>query len=146
MMSLNCLMVLILYQVFKIISNTLLQTSLSNTFLQTTKTMKLFYSTMKLINKKKNGEKIASLEVVEVVLVQCNLVDNQYERKSEVLYTFAPNKWYTYLLYFEQSNLVFLKTYKTEFDEVIITITDQNRRPLQIEDKLNLVLLIHKCG
>ena len=57
MMSLNCLMVLILYQVFKFISNTLLQTSLSNTFLQTTKTMKLFYSTMKLINKKKERRK-----------------------------------------------------------------------------------------
>ena len=56
-MSLNCLMVLILYQVFKFISNTLLQTSLSNTFLQTTKTMKLFYSTMKLINKKKERRK-----------------------------------------------------------------------------------------
>ena len=56
-MSLNCLMVLIFYQVFKIISNTLLQTSLSNTFLQTNKTMKLFYSTMKLINKKKERRK-----------------------------------------------------------------------------------------
>ena len=57
MMSLNCLMVLILYQVFKFISNTLLQTSLSNTLLQTTKTMKLFYSTMNLINKKKERRK-----------------------------------------------------------------------------------------
>ena len=46
--------------------------------LQTPETMKLFGSTKKLIDKTKNGEKVPSLEVVEVVLVQCNLVDNQY--------------------------------------------------------------------
>ena len=40
---------------------------------------------------KTTEKKVASLEVGEVVLVQCNLVDNQYEQKSEVLYTFMPN-------------------------------------------------------
>ena len=68
-------------------------------------------------------EKTYSLEVVEVVLVQYNLVDNQYQQKSVVLYTFMPNKSYAYLLHVEPSNLVFLKTYKTEFDESIITFT-----------------------
>ena len=51
-----------------------------------------------------------SLEVVEVVLVQCNLVDNQYQQTSEVLYTFMPNKSYAYLVNVELSNLVLLKT------------------------------------
>ena len=51
-----------------------------------------------------------SLEVVDVVLVQCNLVDNQYQQKPEVLYPFTPNKSYAYLLNVEPSNLVFLKT------------------------------------
>ena len=83
--------------------------------------MKLFGSTKKLIDKTKNRENVPSLEVVEVVLVQCNLVDNQYQQKSEVLYTFLPNKSYSYLLNFEPSNLMFLKTY-TEFDEIIITL------------------------
>ena len=46
--------------------------------LQTPETMKLFGSTNKLIDKPKNGEKVPSLEVVEVVLVQRNLIDNQY--------------------------------------------------------------------
>ena len=49
--------------------------------LQTPETMKLFGSTKKLIDKTKNREKVPSLEVVEVVLVQCNLVDNQYKKK-----------------------------------------------------------------
>ena len=48
------------------------------------------------------------LELVEVVLIQCNLVDNQYQQKSEVSYIFTPNKSYAYLLNVEPSNLVFL--------------------------------------
>ena len=51
--------------------------------LQTPDTMKLFGSTKKLIKKTQNGQNVPSLEVVEVVLVQCNLVDNQYQQKSE---------------------------------------------------------------
>ena len=106
--------------------------------------MKLFGSTKKLIDKTKNGEKVPSLEVLEVVLVQCNLVDNQCQQNSEVLYTFTPNKSDAYLLNVEPSNLVFLKTYKTEFDEIIITFMDQNSRTLEVEDKVNLTLLLNK--
>ena len=76
-----------------------------------------------------------SFEVVKVV--QCNLVGNQYQQKSEVLYTFTPNKSYAYLLNAEPINLVFLKTYNTEFDEINITFADQNGRPIKIEDKIN---------
>ena len=112
--------------------------------LQTPKTMKLFGSIKKLKYKTKNGEKVPSLELVEVILVQCNLVDNQYQQKSEELYTFTPNKSYAYLLNVEPSNLVFLKTYNTEFDEIIIIFIDQNGRPLEIKDKVNLTLLINK--
>ena len=61
-----------------------------------------------------------------------------------MLYTFTPNKSYAKLLNLEPSNLVFLKTYNTEFDEIIITLTDQNVRPLEMEDKVNLTSLINK--
>ena len=70
----------------------------------------------KLIGKTKNGEKVPSLEVIEVVLVQYNLVDNQYQQISEALWTFMPNKSYAYLLNVEPSNWVFWKTYNTQFD------------------------------
>ena len=60
---------------------------------------------------------------------ECNLEDNQ--QKSEVLYTFTPNKSYDYLLNVEQSNLAFLKAYNTKFDE-IITFMAQNGRLLEI--------------
>ena len=105
--------------------------------------MKLFGCTKKkLIEKTKNDENVPSLAVVKLVLVQRNLVENQYQQKSEVLYTFMPNKSHDYLLNVESSNLVFLKTYNTEFNEIIITFRDQNGRP--IEDKVNLTLLINK--
>ena len=79
--------------------------------------------------------------MVEVVLVQCNLVYNQYRQKSEVLYTFTHSKSYAYLLYVEPSNLAF---YNIEFNDIIIRFTNQNARPLGIEDKVNLTLLINK--
>ena len=50
-------------------------------------TMKLFGSTENLT---KNGENVPSLEVAEAVLVKCNLEDNQYHQRSDVLYTFLP--------------------------------------------------------
>ena len=84
------------------------------------------------------------LEVAEVVLVQWNLLDDQYQQTPEVLYTFMPNRFYAYLLNVEPSNLVFLKTYNTEFDDIIKTFTDQNGIPLEIKDKVNLILLINK--
>ena len=67
-----------------------------------------------------NGKK-TSFEVVKVVLVQCNIVDSQCQSKSEVLYTFSPSKSYTYLLNAEQFS-VLRKNYKTDFDDIIITI------------------------
>ena len=96
------------------------------------------------MGKTKNGEKVPSLELVGIVLVQCNLVNNQYQQKPEELYTFTFNKSCAYLLNAEPSNLVLLKTYDTEFDEIIITFPDQNGRPLEIKDKVNLTLLISK--
>ena len=65
--------------------------------------------TMKLLQNKQ-WRKCTKSWIVEVVLVKCNLVDNRYQQKSEVPYTFALNKSYGYLLNVEPSNLVFLKT------------------------------------
>ena len=63
--------------------------------LQTPETIKLSDRTKKLIDNTKNGKNVPSLEVV---LVQCNLVDNQYQQRSQVLYIFMPTKSYGYLL------------------------------------------------
>ena len=79
--------------------------------------------------------------MVEVVLVQCVLVDNQYQQKSEILCTFTPS---AYLSNVEPSNFLFLETYNTEFDEIIITFTDQNVRSLEVGDKVNFTLIFNK--
>ena len=112
--------------------------------LQKPETMKSFGSTKKLTDKTKNKEKLSHLEVVKVLLLQCNLVDNQYQQTSEVLYNFTPNKSYAYLLNVEPINLVFLKTYITEFDEITIAFTDQNDGLLEVEGEVNLTLPINK--
>ena len=60
-----------------------------------------------------------------------------------MLYTFASNISYAYILNVEPSNLVFSKTYNTAFDDLTVTFTDQNGRPFEIENNFNLTLLIN---
>ena len=66
--------------------------------LLTPETMKLLGSAENKINKDKNGENVPHLEIVELVLVHCNLVNNDYQQDSRILYTFIPNKAFVSLL------------------------------------------------
>ena len=61
-------------------------------------TMKLLGSTKNKITKDKNGENVPHLEITEVVLVHCNIVNNDYQQDSRVLYPFVPNKPFGSLL------------------------------------------------
>ena len=60
--------------------------------LLTPETMELLGSTKNEITKDKNGESLPLLEIVEVVIAHCNIVNNEYEKDSQVLYAFVPNK------------------------------------------------------
>ena len=51
------------------------------------------------------------LEITEVVLEQCNIVNNNYQRDSQALYTFVPNKSFGQLLDISPKNVIFLKTF-----------------------------------
>ena len=77
--------------------------------LLTPETMKLLGSTESKITKDKNGENVPHLEVVELVLVHCNLVNNDYQQDSRILYTFVPNKTFGSLLEISPTNQVFLE-------------------------------------
>ena len=77
--------------------------------------MKLLGSTNSKITKDKNGENVPHLEIVEVVLVHCNLVNNDYQQNSRIFYTFVPNKTFGSLLEILPPNHVFLKTFNSEF-------------------------------
>ena len=61
----------------------------------------------------KNGENVPHLEIIEVVLVHCNIVNNDYQQGSSVLYTFAPNKPLGSLLEISPKNHIFLKTFNS---------------------------------
>ena len=88
--------------------------------LLTPETMKLIGSTDNKITKDKNGENVPRLEVVELVLVHCNLVNNDYQQDSRILYAFVPNKTFGSLLEISPTNHVFLKTFNSEFQEINI--------------------------
>ena len=86
--------------------------------------MKLLGSTTSKINKGKNGENFAHLEIVELVLIHCNLVNNNYQQNSRILYTFVPNKTFGSLLEISPTNRIFLKTFNLEFQEIKVWFTD----------------------
>ena len=110
--------------------------------LLTQETMKLLGSTENKITKDKNRENVPHLEIAEVVLVHCNVVNNNYQQDSRVLYTFVPNKLFGALLDISPTNHIFLKTFNSEYKEIEVWFTDQNSKPLGIEDRINLVMVI----
>ena len=110
--------------------------------LLTKETMKLLGSTENKITKDKNGENVPHIEITEVVLVHCNMVNNDYQHDSRVLYTFVPNKSFGSLLDISPSNHIFLKTFNSEYDGIIVRFTNQNSKPLEIEDRISLTMVI----
>ena len=104
--------------------------------------MKLLGSTKNKITKDKNSENVPHLEITEVVLVHFNIVDNDYQQDSRVLYTFVPNKLFSSLVEISPTNHIFLKTFNSEFQDIEVWFTDQNSQPLEIEDRINLTLVI----
>ena len=83
--------------------------------LLTPETMKLLRSTESKITKDKNDENVPHLEIVELVLVHCNLVNNDYQQDARILYTFVPSKTFGSLLEISPTNQIFLKTFNSEF-------------------------------
>ena len=84
-------------------------------------------------------------ETVEVFLVHCNLVKNNYQQASTVLFTFVPNKQFDQLITITPYSSKMLKTTNAEFSFIEIWFTDQNNRPLEIEDNVNITLIIGTC-
>ena len=73
----------------------------------TSETMKLLGSTKSKISKDGNGENVPHLEIFEVVLIPCNVVSNDYQHDSRVLYTFVPNKSFDQVLNISPKNVIF---------------------------------------
>ena len=110
--------------------------------LLTKETMKLLGGTEIKITKDKKGENVPHLEITEVSLVHCNMVNKDYQQDLRVLYTFVPNKSFGNFLDISPPNHVFLNTFNSGYDEIIVWLTDQNNKPLEIEDRINLTMVI----
>ena len=110
--------------------------------LLTPETKKLLGSAENKITKDKNGENVPHLEIVELVLVHCNLANNDYQQDSRILFAFVSNKAFGSLLEISPTNHVFSKTFNSEFQEINIWFTDQTSTPLEVEDKINITLII----
>ena len=103
----------------------------------TPETMKSIESTKSKINKDENGENVSHLEDVEIVLVLCNISNNDYQQGSKLFYTLVPNKSYSL------KNFIFLRTFNSEFPYIEVWFTAQNSKMLEIEDKINITLVIN---
>ena len=75
--------------------------------------MKLLGSTESKITKDKNDKDVPHLEIVELVLVHCNLVNNDYQQDSRILYTFVPNKPFDSLLEISPTNHIVFKRFNS---------------------------------
>ena len=89
-------------------------------------TMKLSGSTKSKITKDENGENVLQLGITKGILVHCNIVNNNYQQDSRVLYTFVPNTSFRQLLDISPKNFMFLKTFNSEFSYIEGWFTDQN--------------------
>ena len=110
--------------------------------LSTPETMKLLGSTKKDVDSDKNSENVSKLESAEVVLVHCNLVKNDYQHTSKVLFSFVPNKQFGQIINISPNTLIMINTVHTEFSFVEVWFTDQISKALEIEDNVNLILII----
>ena len=101
--------------------------------------MKLLGSTKSKMIKDENGKNVPHLEITEVVLINYNIVNDDYQLDLIVLYTFVLNKSFGQLLNILPKSAIFLKTFNSKFSQIEIGFTDQNSRPLEIEDKINII-------
>ena len=104
--------------------------------------MRLLRSTKKDADANKNGEIVRKSESVEVLLVHCNLVKNDYQHWSTVLFSIVPNKKFGQLINISPNILTMMNTVNIEFSYIEVWFTNQASKALEFEDNVNLTLII----
>ena len=102
--------------------------------------MKFLGSTKIKMNKDKYNEDVPNLEIADVVLDHCNILNNNCQQNTRVLYTFVPTKSFGQLLDISPTDFTFLKTFKSEIEA---WFTDQNSKLLEMDDKINITLTVN---
>ena len=86
---------------------------------------------------------VSYLEITEAELFDCNAVNNSYQQFSRVLYTFISNKPFGQLLNILPCNFIFSKKFDSKFSYIEVWFTGQNSKPLEIEDKISITVVIN---
>ena len=94
-------------------------------------TMKLLGITKNKISKDKTGENVPYIESTEVLLMHCNIVNYDYQQDLWEVFDVSPKTF------------IFLKNFESEFSFIEPWFTDQNSKPLEVEDKINITLVIN---
>ena len=81
---------------------------------------------------------MAKLESVEVALVPCHLINNNYEQASKVLFTFVPHKQLEQVNTIPRHSFTMLKTTNTEFSSIQVWFNYQNSKQLEIEGNVSM--------
>ena len=87
---------------------------------------------------------VSRLEITEVVLVHCNIVNRDYQHDLTVLYTFFANNFFCPLFHILPKDLIFSKTFNSEFSYVVVRFNDQNSKVIEVDDKIDIVLTINE--
>ena len=106
------------------------------------KTMRLIGSAKKDKDQDKDEEDVPRLESAEVVLVHYNLVNNNYQQASKVIFTFVPNKQFGQLITNGPHSLIVLNATNIEFSSIEVWFTEQKSKQLEIEDNVNSPLIL----
>ena len=103
-------------------------------------TMTLLGNTKSKITKDENGENVPNLKITELVLIHCNIVNNDYKQNLKVLHTFVSNESCGQLLDISPKKIIFLKTFDSELPYIEVWFTNQN---FKSKDKVNINLIIN---
>ena len=102
--------------------------------------MTLLGNTKSKITKDENGENVPNLKITELVLIHCNIVNNDYKQNLRVLHTFVSNKSFGQLLDISPKKIIFLKTFDSELPYIEVWFTNQN---FKSKDRVNINLIIN---
>ena len=95
-----------------------------------------------VIDKDKISENVPKLESAEIVLMHCNIVKNDYQQASKLLFSFVPNKQFGQLINISSHSLKMLDKINRNFSLIDVWFIDQNSKPVEIEDNINMFFVI----
>ena len=105
-------------------------------------TIQLLRSSKKDTDQNKHAKIVPNLETVEIVLVNYNLVNNNYQQASKVSFLFVSNKQFGLLITITPHSSTMLRATNPKFSFIKTCFTDQSNRSLEIEDNVNITLKI----